>query len=90
MRFLFKPHYGRAYKKLTAAQQADVKEAIARLSLLIGQPHAPSGSGIRPFGKFRECRAGLHLRILFDIHGSDIILETVGTHRQIANFIKNR
>ena len=82
-----KPSYDRAFKKLTRHQQAQVKAAIFELPESVGQPHSHSGIGIRPFGKFFECRAGLQLRVLFCFDRGEIILETVGNHDDIARFV---
>jgi len=87
---LRKPAFDRAYKKISEQEQAEIAAAISRLHGAIGKPHLHSGLGIRPFGKFLECRAGLKNRVLFSLDSGDVILECVGNHNDIARFIKNR
>jgi hypothetical protein len=48
-----------------------------------------SGVGIRPFGKFYECRVGRDLRVLFVFDEGDFILVTAGNHDAVARFIRD-
>ena len=86
---LQRPSFERAYKKLTAQQQTRVDKAITRLEKSFGRPHEHAAIGIRPFGRFFECRARLQLRILFVVLEGDLILVTVGGHDDIRAFIKH-
>ena len=86
---LHRPSFERAYRKLTAQEQTRVDKAITRLEKSFGRPHEHAAIGIRPFGRFFECRAGLQLRILFVVLEGDLILVTVGDHDDIRAFIKH-
>jgi hypothetical protein len=80
--------YRRAFNKLTEQQKAGVQAAMDRLEAAFGHPHLHSGLGLRRFGNFFEARAGLGLRLLFSVQGSDLVLATVGNHNQIRAFVK--
>jgi hypothetical protein len=86
---LVRPSYQRAFRRLSAIQQAFVNTAIARLPEAFGRPHLHSGIGIRPFGRYYECRSGRDLRFLFAFDEGDFILVTVGDHDAIARFIRD-
>jgi hypothetical protein len=86
---LQRPSFEHAYKKLIPQQQTRVDQAITRLEKSFGRPHEHAAIGIRPFGRFFECRAGLQLRILFVVREGDLILVTVGNHDNIRAFIKH-
>jgi hypothetical protein len=81
--------FERAFSKLTTEQQATVRAAVAQIPAAFGRPHQHSGTGIRRFGEFYECRAGLQMRVLFMIDNRDFILLTVGDHDAIRAFVKN-
>ena len=85
-----RPKFDRAYRSLTAQQQAAVTTAIARVEPAFGRPHLHSGLGLRPFGKYFEFRAGLDLRILFLPEGGDLHLCFVGNHNQVRAYLKNQ
>jgi hypothetical protein len=84
-----KPSLTRAFKKLNPQKQAAVTASIAGLPDAVERPHLHSGIGIRPFGRYLECRAGLDLRILFYLLDGDIILATTGNHDAIARYVKD-
>lgn len=90
LRIFQKSSFERAFGKLSPEQQTAVRETIVRLPDAIGKPHVHSGLGVRPFGKYLECRAGLKLRVLFYVFEGDIILAATGTHETIARFVKER
>lgn len=83
-----RPSFERAYNKLAPHQQARVAAAIARLEKSFGRPHEHASIGIRPIGRFFECRAGLQLRILFVVREGDLVLITLGDHNEIRAFLK--
>lgn len=87
---LTRPSFRKSFAGLTPSEQESVAEAVSRLPDAFGRPHVHSGLGIRPFGPFFECRAGLKLRILFLPHQGDLVLVTVGSHDQIRRFIKRQ
>ena len=63
--------------------------AIGRFAGSVGQPHLHSGIGLRPFGRYMEFRAGLHLRILVLAEGGDFFLVCVGDHDEVRAYLKN-
>lgn len=86
---LTRPSWDRAFKKLTATQQHRVGSVLVRLEQSFGRPHEHAGIGVRPIGRYFECRASLDLRVLFVASKGDLILVTVGNHNMIRAFIKN-
>jgi hypothetical protein len=86
---LTRSSYDRAFRKLTFTQRTRVNTAVARLESVFGRPHLHAGIGLRAFGSFFECRAGLDLRILFVAHQGDLILVTTGTHEHVARFVRD-
>jgi mRNA-degrading endonuclease RelE of RelBE toxin-antitoxin system len=86
---LTRSSYRRAFKRLSPTQQTAVNAAIGRLPEIFGRPHLHSGVGIRPFGKFYECRVGRDLRVLFVFDEADFILVTAGNHDAVARFIRD-
>ena len=83
-----RPRYERAWRKLTASQQAAVSAAVARLEASFGRPHEHSGLGLRSFGRYYEFRAGLGLRVLVLNEEGDLFLCFVGNHEQVRAFVK--
>jgi hypothetical protein len=65
LRIFEKSSFERAFKKLTPDQKAAVRQALIRLPDSVGKPQLHAGLGIRSFGKYLECRAGLKIRVLF-------------------------
>jgi hypothetical protein len=86
---LTRSSYQGAFKRLSPTQQTALNAAIARLPEIFGRPHLHSGIGIRPVGKFYECRVGRDLRVLFVFDEGDFILVTVGNHDAVARFIRD-
>ena len=71
--------FRRAYRSLTDDERQRVKKAIA----LLADDWRRPGQGVkRVLGKERvwEARAGLSLRITFELDGDTIILRNVGAH----------
>ena len=84
-----RPAFLRAVKKLPPEEQALVRQRARRAAQIIGHPHLHSGIGLRPFGRYREFRAGLKLRCLFLLESGDMHLVIVGNHDEIAAYIRN-
>jgi mRNA-degrading endonuclease RelE of RelBE toxin-antitoxin system len=87
---LRKTSFERAFKKLRADRQEEIRDAARRLPEAFKSPHVHSGLGIRRMGNYFEFRVGLDLRVLFLVVDGDIILETVGNHDEIRRFIKEK
>jgi mRNA-degrading endonuclease RelE of RelBE toxin-antitoxin system len=89
MNVLARSSFDRAFRKLSAQQQEQVRAATRLLSSSFGKPHIHTGLGLRRFGRFFEFRAGLDLRVLFNIDEGDAVLLTVGNHDEIRRFVKD-
>lgn len=76
-------------KKLSLAEQESVRQRARLAESMLGQPHRHSGIGLRPFGRYKEFRIGLNLRCLFLIEGGDMHLVMIGTHDEIAAYLRN-
>ncbi len=83
------PSFDRAFQRLTAPQQAEVRSAVEQIPQAFGHPHRHAGLGLRPFGPYFECRVGRALRVLFLAEQADFILATVGNHNQVRAYLKN-
>lgn len=83
------PSFERAFRRLNSAQQTAVEALLQKLPDAFGRPHRHVGFGLRPFGRYFECRAGLGLRMLFLVARGDFFLVTVGNHDAIRAYIKN-
>ena len=84
-----RPTFVRAMKKRPEADQEQIRQRARRVAEVIGNPHAHSGLGVRPFGRYFEFRVGLHTRCLFLLDGSDMHLVIVGTHDELSAYIRN-
>ena len=82
--------FERRYKKLSPQQQSRVDSAVLRFQDAVGKPHAHSGIGLRPFGRYLEFRAGLDLRILTIAEAGDWFLVCVGGREEIRAYVKNK
>ena len=88
--------FRREFDKLTAAEQKEVLRAlealIAHLNPDIGRWGQPlsKGLGIKKLTRRHwEVRAGLSLRIVYDIEGGFLRLITVGNHNDVERFLRN-
>jgi hypothetical protein len=84
-----RPAFVRALKKRPAADQEQIRQRARRVAEVIGNPHAHSGLGVRPFGRYFEFRVGLQTRCLFLLDGGDMHLVLVGTHDELSVYIRN-
>jgi hypothetical protein len=84
-----RPAFVRAMKKRPDADQEQIRQRARRVAEVIGNPHAHSGLGVRPFGRYFEFRVGLHTRCLFLLEGGDMHLVIVGTHDELSTYIRN-
>ena len=84
-----RPAFVRAMKKRPAAEQEQIRQRARRVAQVIGDPHAHSGLGIRPFGRYFEFRVGLQIRCLFLLEGGDMHLVMAGSHDDLSAYIRN-
>ena len=89
MKVLYRPSFVRAFKKLSATEQKNMRLRAAELAEVFGRPHLHAGLGIRRLGNFFEFRSGLKIRVLFVLDGGDAVLITAGNHDDIARWIKD-
>ena len=94
MRIETLPAFRQAARRLNARQRAELEAALRRLPEAFGRPHVHSGLGIRRFGDGFELRAGLRaglkLRALFDWTPPVATFVFVGTHDEVAAFVRAR
>lgn len=83
------PGFQRAWKGLSSPQQTEVEAAIGKVEAALGRPHLHGGIGLRAFGPYLEFRAGLQMRILVLLEGGDLFLMFVGSHDQVATYLKH-
>ncbi len=89
MNIYTRPHFRRALKRYDVRTQEKITARARALPDVVGRPHLHAGIGLRPFGRYFEFRVGLELRCLFLVEGGDIHLVTIGTHNEIAAYIRN-
>lgn len=56
------PSFDRVFRRLAAPQQASVDAASQDLPGAFGHPHRHVGLGLRPFGRYFECRGGISVQ----------------------------
>lgn len=75
---------------LPVAQRAEVDAALRQLPAAFGQIHVHAGLGIRRLRRnWFECRAGLHLRVVFFVEGDECRCYTVGNHEHVRRFLRS-
>ncbi len=67
-----------------------IGQSINTVHAAFGNPHQHAGIGIRRLkGNFFECRAGLTIRLVFEILPGTIRFHTAGNHDDIQRLIRN-
>ncbi len=84
-----RPRFRRALKRYDVRTQERITARARALPDVLGQPHLHGGIGLRPLGRYFEFRIGLDLRCLLLVEGGDIHLVTIGTHKEVAAYIRN-
>jgi len=84
-----RPAFARALRRLSADQQEAVRQKARKAAGVLGKPHLHAGVSLRSFGRYLEFRVGLDLRCLFLLEGGDMHLIAVGSHDQIAAYVRN-
>ncbi len=83
------PRFRKWVKSLAPTDQRKVLDAVVAAQKAIGTPHAHKGSGIRKLrGSVMECRAGLHLRMVFFCKPGKMIFVAGGNHDDVRRFLK--
>ena len=79
----------RELPKNAKKERAECLLALCELTESFGNPHVPSGLGIRKLGeKLFECCANLGLRFIFQNRPSDLFVSFVGNHDEIKALLK--
>ena len=81
----------REFDKLTGTEQQEVLRAMeALIAHLNSRQPLPKGLGIKKLTRRHwEVRAGLSLRVVYDIEGGLLRLITVGNHNDVERFLRN-
>ena len=76
-------------KSLQPSDQKKVLSALTEAAKVFGNPHSHRGAGIRKLrASIMECRAGLHLRMVFLAEPDKIIFVSGGNHDDIRRYLK--
>ena len=79
-----------AEKRLNAVDAAAVDTALAQLLATFGRPHTHTGASVRPIRPpVYELRASRALRIVFVRQGDTLKVDFVGSHDEIAAYLRN-
>lgn len=85
-----KGRFRRSVRNLTKAQQLEVVRALDSLPAVFGQPHRHTGLGIRRLRRnFFECRAGLAVRLIFEVQPLTLLFHDAGSHDDVQRFLRN-
>jgi hypothetical protein len=77
-------------RDLSREERRVIGEAITEISCAMGRPHRHAGIGLRKLrGAFSEGRAGLKLRLVFEILNDGMLyFHLLGDHDEVRNFLK--
>ncbi len=91
MRYAFKNSFDRAFKKLSHADQLLVDSSLSNLMGFFDRKMTqPIGLGLKRIGKnYWEIRAGLRIRVLFEMEEDRVTFYFVGNHDQIRRFVRS-
>ena len=90
-RIVVKPRFGRAYQRLSEADQRLVDAALGRLQHYLDTGEAPVGLGIKRLGRRTyEFRAGLALRVVYVVEGVQVVLALLGSHDEVRRFLRSQ
>ena len=80
-----------AVAKLTDGDRTAVDRALAQLLETFGRPHVHQGTSVRPLiPPIYELRATRALRVVFVHQGSSLIMDFVGDHGAVRDYLRNR
>ncbi len=88
---LTKARFERAYHRLSELERHAVDSALQSFEHYLKTHQAAPGLGIKHLGRRTyEFRAGLNLRIVYLVHGEQMVLALLGTHDEVRAFLKNQ
>lgn len=77
-------------RALPKSRRRDIAHVLDSLQASFGKPHLHSGLGVRRLKRdYFECRAGLHLRMIFRAQRGMLQFVTLGNHEQVRAFLKS-
>jgi hypothetical protein len=80
----------RSLRRCTDDELKPVAEAMLSAGETFGHPHLHTGVDTRRLGKnLFECRAGIHLRLLFESGPNVITFVFSGNHDEVEAYLKN-
>ena len=90
MNYFFKPSFLRSFKKLKSFKQQQAIEAMDALKTVLEAAQPLKGLGLRRLSKnLWEVRSSLKDRILFVFEKDVVTFVLVGSHDDIAKYLKN-
>jgi hypothetical protein len=91
MRILLTKRFLACVKKLSSTDAEVVDVALENLPEPFGTPHAHAGQSVRVLRpRVYELRATLALRVVFVRSKDTLLVDFVGTHDEVHDFLKNR
>lgn len=91
MKVLLTKRFLAAASKLLLEDRAAIEAALAGLPSTFGRPHAHSGGNVRPLHPpIYELRATLALRVVFVRRGDSLLVDFVGDHDAVRDYLRNR
>ncbi len=83
------PRFVHEYALPTEADRKLCTEAVEALPATFGFPHQHAGIGLRALRRgVYECRLSKALRLGFTGHGDALLLQTVGNHETIRQWLR--
>lgn len=80
----------RRLNKLPKTDRVECLLALCELPQQFGQPHTPSGLGIRKLGKkLFECRGNVSLRFIFEDRPADLFVSFLGNHDEVRALLRS-
>jgi mRNA-degrading endonuclease RelE of RelBE toxin-antitoxin system len=84
------PQFLASLKKLGESDLVRIEEALDALPGSFRRPHQHIGLSIRRMRKnVYECRAGLKLRIIFNVRGDALDVLFVGNHDEVKRIVRS-
>ena len=91
MKVLLTKRFLAAASRLAVTDRGAVEVALADLSSTFGRPHAHRGGSVRPlYPPVYELRVTLALRVVFVRSGDSFIVDFVGDHDAVRDYLRNR
>ena len=90
MRIELTKRFRQEVRALSKSRRREIAHVLDRLHGAFGKPHLHSGLGVRRLRRdYFECRAGLHLRMIFRAQRGMLQFVTLGNHEHVRAFLKS-